>query len=111
MSECTICYDQRREDDFFTLTCCHEKQICSACLRCLVTPQCPYCRGVIPQIKDDPRYRMAHSAPSAPSYMMMERTERIESRILRRQMKRLRKLEMREEDRALNRIFHHRDTV
>jgi hypothetical protein len=43
--------------------------------------------------------------------MMMERTERIESRILRRQMKRLRKLEMREEDRALNRIFHHRDAV
>ena len=109
--ECTICYERCHQDDFFILNCCHEKKMCHGCLESLRMPLCPFCRRVIPEIKEDPKYRMATSLPETSSFLFMHYSHHhhnhndnqlFQSRILRRRMKRLRKLELREEDRLRN---------
>lgn len=119
--DCTICYEKFHTSDFFLLACCTGKRICVACLRCLVVPLCPYCRHVIPEIKDDPKYRMARSFVHVDRSMLLMQSHflahhgleaelldprTLDSRILRRRMRRLRKLQLREEDRERNRNLH-----
>jgi len=121
--DCTICYEKFHESDFFSLECCTGKRICIACLRCLVVPLCPYCRSIIPEIKDDPKYRMSRSYVNVDRPMLLMQSHFLahhgldiedelldprilDSRILRRRMRRMRKLQLREEDRERNRNYH-----
>jgi len=117
VSECTICYEKCHEDNFFSLECCLDKRICRACLGCLTVPLCPYCRKIIPVIKDDPKYRISRSYTENSSLFVSHLYDdeeelidprTLDSRILRRRMRRLRKLQLREEDKERNRQFYRR---
>lgn len=96
--ECTICFEQVIPDDFFILRCCKEKKICSKCLDCLRVPLCPYCRKIIPGLENDPKYRLCISCPESSFYgqeRMMIDPRFLQSRILRRRLRRFRRLQMR----------------
>ena len=117
VEECTICYEGCHQDEFFLLNYCHGKKICHPCLECLSVPLCPYCRRIIPEIKDHSRYRMAVSMPDTSSSFLLAHYQHrhddninhdlFTSRILRRRLKRFRKLELREEDRLRNQARYH----
>jgi hypothetical protein len=108
--ECMICYEQAFPEDFFILSCCKEKKICHKCLDCLKVPMCPYCRSVIKEIKNNPKYRLSYSYMPVSNHLLMEQTfflahhnilddtidpRMISSRILRRRLRRMRRLQMR----------------
>ena len=112
MEECAICYEHALSDDFFILSCCKEKKICQKCLDCLKVPMCPYCRSVIPEIKNNPKYRLSQSFVPVPHHLLLEQTfflahhnlppdhhtldpRLITSRILRKRIRRIRRLQMR----------------
>lgn len=110
MEECPICYFKMDcEVGSHLLTCCNH-QICHACLRLLKKPVCPFCRK---PITDSP-YQYSHSVPPDPSPILMLNTDdysidpysQENSRSLRRQMKRLRKLQERERRNAYNRLLN-----
>ena len=45
---CDICYDDCR--NVITLDCCNKsKKVCKTCLGCLRSPLCPYCRKTLPE--------------------------------------------------------------
>lgn len=104
--ECPICYEQTSADQFIELTCCIDKQICRFCLDCLTIPICPYCRRRLPHVEGR---RMAASYTEVPSFLYNRQAEfmadiglvddidcrLLDSRILRRRIRRLRKLQMR----------------
>lgn len=116
--DCNICLETRSE--FFHLSCCRHK-MCKRCLESLTTPVCPYCRQIIREVQDDQRYRHARSyemdyltEQTISTYISStaippEVSELIppifipDSRIMRRQIRRIRRLRQREEDRANNR--------
>lgn len=112
--DCSICYTQ--QDIMRTLTCC-QNRLCFKCLDCLETPLCPYCRHIISDIMDSPRFRMSTSLPLFLPYSEdvvvypIEVNELIppvfdpESRIIRRHIHRIRQIRMREEDRTRNRMI------
>lgn len=106
--DCHICYEKVASVHF--LSCCKEKQICQSCLNCLRVPLCPYCRSVIPEIRKDPRYNLSCSYVPVSQYLIDQQANLlahhgmadatidprlIGSRILRRRLRRLRKLQMR----------------
>lgn len=108
--ECNICYESVSSDHFFILGCCRGKGICKDCLECLRIPLCPYCRSIIPEVKNNPKYRMACSYVPVSNFMLYEQANflshhglveetidprHIGSRILRRRIRRLRRLQMR----------------
>ena len=109
--ECYICYESICHADIFFLDCCVGKHVCTSCLQCLTVPLCPFCRAVIPEIRHDPRYRQSQSYVDVNHFLLMEQAHFmahhgivdesidprfIESRILRRRIRRLRRLQMRE---------------
>lgn len=103
--ECNICYFNYPIDDFFVLQCCKNNNVCKQCINLLTTPLCPFCRTKISELSDK---RMAYSYPNTShipnlDYFINPYDDTyIDSRILRRQMKRLRKLQERERDRIYN---------
>ena len=112
MEDCTICVHKVFKDDFFSLTCCSNK-FCNNCLHSLLTPLCPFCRKVIATITNDPKYKLALSYDSI--HLTQNTIQNLtlpvnvtnsysypESRILRRQLRRERKLESREHDKRRN---------
>ena len=114
MEDCSICFNPCNLDNFFQLQCCMNK-MCKICLDSLLVPLCPYCRNLIPSIKDDPKYRLSISYDTSHLTQstiqnLIETTPVIssnstllsESRILRRQIRRQRKLESRELDKIRN---------
>ena len=95
----------------FALRCCREKQICTSCLQCLHAPLCPFCRSVIPEIQNDPRYHCSQSFIEVSHFLIIEQARFladhnmiddsidpriIDSRILRRRIRRIRRLQYRE---------------
>lgn len=114
MEECFICCFKYLEQDFFILSCCLKK-ICKNCINYLVVPLCPYCRCIINSIKDNDKYKMSISYDS--SYLTQSSIQELlttdinitESRIVRRQIRRRRKLENRELDKRRNKeLSRHR---
>jgi hypothetical protein len=103
--ECNICYFDYPHNDFFVLQCCKNNNVCKQCINLLITPLCPFCRTIISELSDK---RMAYSYPtnshiSNNDYFINPYDDTyIDSRILRRQMKRIRKLQERERDRLYN---------
>lgn len=106
--ECHICYENGSSVHF--LSCCKGKRICSSCLKCLRVPLCPYCRSIIPEIRNDPRYHLSCSFIPVSQHLFTEQAgflmshgildetldpRLLDSRILRRRLRRLRKLQLR----------------
>ena len=112
MEECGICFYEVSLDKFHELPCCQNRnRMCKYCLELLIVPLCPFCRTRIPGLadKEDPsRFRGGVSLDSytmlPPMYALNPLDDSyLDSRILRRQMKRLRKLQERERGAEANR--------
>lgn len=46
MRECSICFEDKKKEDFYDLSCC-SNNLCIGCFEQLRNPQCPFCRTVI----------------------------------------------------------------
>lgn len=104
---CTICYEENNPSN--ALVCCDsEKKICDDCLNCLRTPFCPYCRSdLTPGMLS--KNNFIHSDPTpTTNWASMLYDELLidpydpefrDSRILRRQIRRLRRRFISEQNR------------
>lgn len=45
--ECNICFENKRDDMFFSLQCCTSNKICKHCVSQLLKSECPFCRIAI----------------------------------------------------------------
>lgn len=100
--DCDICY--LIQHNFFKLECC-KNQICHPCLNLLLNSKCPFCRTDIPELKY--KEPLTRSLPTnfsiLPDFSILPMDDLFtESRIYRRYLKRMRKLQQREEDRENN---------
>lgn len=77
----------------------------------MTTPLCPYCRTMIPSLSETKRFAISYQQPATYPQVSVINVNLyinplddtyLDSRILRRQMKRLRKLQERERDRLNN---------
>lgn len=107
LCECNICYEYLPGDDFVHLPCCAEKRICRRCVDCLTIPLCPYCRRPLAMLS---HLRMATSYTPFNQFLYNQQAQfmaemgmvdeidcrLLDSRILRRRIRRLRKLQMRQ---------------
>ena len=107
--DCGICYFTFPIQDFFQLECCKNNNVCRQCIELLTNPLCPYCRAHIPSLSGK-RLAVSYqdttiSSPRVYQPFQLDPMDDIytDSRILRRQMKRLRKLQERERDALRNR--------
>lgn len=110
--ECGICYHNFNDDsDFFNLNCCKNNRVCNECINLLKTAICPFCRAKIPDINRNHPISKSYSPPSHYYYdNLLDINYQIDpmddmyldSRILRRQINRMRKLQERERDRLYN---------
>lgn len=98
MEICAICYESRPPIKFFYLSCCGNNKLCSYCLENLAMPKCPYCRQTIEGFNNKKPKTKPH-----PETWLLRPNDYI-SRIERRHIRRLIKLEMRENDRQRNRM-------
>lgn len=115
--DCGICYyNYTRVEDIFPLTCCKNNILCLRCVQLLTTPLCPFCRARIPDLPEKPRMAISYEAESTltpspsrewrPASLPLSATldeAYIDSRTMRRRLRRLRKLQQREDDRVYNR--------
>lgn len=103
--DCGICYFTFPDYDFFQLFCCKNNFVCMQCINLLTTPLCPFCRARIPSLQEK-RFAISYQETSIsriPIYTIDPLDDNyLDSRILRRQMKRLRKLQERERDQLRN---------
>ena len=117
--ECDVCfYTFYEEDDFFPLHCCKNNRVCQSCLQLLLIPQCPFCRSNLPHLQDK---KCSISYTNTQTFFSRDLEYYInpydeyytDSRALRRQMKRIRKLKEREEHDRRNRylqLMHHEES-
>lgn len=121
--ECKICYYEFLSSEFYELRCCrNHNRVCRHCIDLLIVPLCPFCRTRIEGLPDrSPQFRGATSLDSSDiwnasnfdsSFHFVNPMDDsyLDSRILRRQMKRLRKLQERErqadQNRRINTTFN-----
>lgn len=98
--ECDICCIT--QFNFFRLQCCNN-QICSDCFNLLVNSRCPFCRREIPELQGRFPRSLPNPAPALESPLSFLYDDIFtESRIYRKYLKRMRKLEQRERDREQN---------
>lgn len=109
MEECPICYYKMDTGVGSHLLICCNHEICHSCLALLKKPVCPFCRK---PVTDSP-YQYSQSLPNhSPIFLLSEYDYSIDpysqetSRSLRRQMKRLRKIQERERRNAYNRVLN-----
>ena len=97
---CDICYIEK--GDLNTLECCkNTKKICNECIECLKTPICPYCRQSLPlELKKSfgpsscpADFGMSNWMNNESRYMLIDPydPEYEDSRVLRRQIRRMRR--------------------
>ena len=97
---CDICYDDCR--DVITLDCCNKsKKVCKECLGCLQSLTCPYCRQPLPDnvtcnmnvVRSQPNQESMNFHNFVQSEMLVDpfAPEYRDSRILRRQVRRIRR--------------------
>ncbi len=103
---CTICYEET--DSFHALSCCDvDKKICSNCINCLRSPLCPYCRNTLDEglLVNNLHVKSAPETISWTSFIHDELLinpydpEFADSRILRRQIRRIRRRFLSEQNR------------
>ena len=117
MEECAICYYETPPDKFYDLSCCGNKnRVCRDCIDLLLVPLCPFCRTRMEGLPDrsdpTPPFRGAVSLDAytllPPMYSLNPMDDSLlDSRILRRHMKRLRKLQERERNNEQNRRINY----
>lgn len=95
METCAICYERRASIKFFYLSCCRNNTVCSYCREKLDPPRCPYCRQTFHNNK---------KKPTTPTETLLLCPYDYTSRIERRQVRRILKLELQEKDRLRNRM-------
>lgn len=114
MEECAICYYDTSSSDFYDMQCCKNNRICRHCIELLTVPLCPFCRTRIQGLpeKMENQFRGAISLggghEDSPILLFVNPMDDmyIDSRILRRQIKRLRKVQERERQAEYNRHFN-----
>jgi hypothetical protein len=104
---CVVCYEDN--NPCHALICCDSnKKICSDCINCLRTPQCPYCRQELSDtILSNNTYIHSAPPPTTNWTTMLEEELLInpfdpefqDSRILRRQIRRMRRRYISEQNR------------
>lgn len=104
---CAICYEENNPTN--ALTCCDpNKKLCDDCLNCLRSPQCPYCRDPLPDevLVNNSYVQSAPTSNSDWTTMLQEELlidpfdpEYRDSRILRRQIRRIRRRFISEQNR------------
>ena len=103
---CTICYEETQS--FHALNCCDaDKKICKKCINCLRSPLCPYCRNTLDKglLENNLHVQSAPETVSWTSFMEDELLinpydpEFSDSRILRRQIRRMRRRFLSEQNR------------
>ena len=106
---CTICYEETHS--YHALNCCDvDKKICSNCMNCLRSPLCPYCRNVLDEglLINNIHVQHVQSAPETVSWASFMENELLinpydpefaDSRILRRQIRRMRRRFISEQNR------------
>ncbi len=109
---CAICYEENNPSN--ALTCCDvNKKLCDDCLNCLRTPQCPYCRNSLPSevLVNNSYVQSAPTLSSEWTTMLQEELlidpfnpEYRDSRILRRQIRRMRRRFISEQNRNIPQI-------
>lgn len=127
MEECDICCFSQTLSDFYSLSCCKNNKVCNSCIKLLTVALCPFCRQIIPNLDNK---RLALSCNSTDrdleyysnlynttyqnsfdnnlsinhqSYLINPLDDSFtDSRILRRHIRRIRKLEERENNAIYN---------
>lgn len=109
-SECNICYLEKDNNDFYSLSCCTKQTICKTCIELLVQPKCPFCRSPL-EMQNNLSRASRSSSISTPDEFFRPIAEPISfldthiesfddtynySRIYRRRMRRYTKLRQRE---------------
>ena len=106
---CVVCYENNNPS--YALDCCDSnKKICMECMNCLRTPLCPYCRNELPKtILSNNTYVQSAPSPSSDWTTILHEELLInpydpefqDSRILRRQMRRMRRRYISEQNRNI----------
>jgi len=112
--ECDVCfYTFSQEDDFFELSCCKNNRVCQSCIQLLLIPQCPFCRASLSlPCTADRKLSISYTSRDtlygndSDYYINPYDEYYTDSRALRRQMKRIRKLREREAHDRRNRYLH-----
>ena len=116
--ECNICYNIT--DNIINLKCCNNsKNICNDCLKCLKSRICPYCRNNLPNYIVNQYKNLSNSLPinltleewtnNEIQYLLIDPDLYPDSRILRRQIRRIRNEYFRQNNSYDTRIFNRRD--
>ena len=107
--DCSICYFTfSSHKQFHELQCCKNNLICLHCVELLLSPVCPFCRAPMPHLSYKNPKLLSSSVPTTSTIywndLQLNPFDDVytDSRILRRQMKRIRKLQERERQRLYN---------
>jgi hypothetical protein len=65
--KCMICYDDII--DKYHMNCCKTPIVCKNCIDHLMSPICPFCRSVIPELVNDVKYRLSSSCPTQSDHL------------------------------------------
>lgn len=104
--ECPICFFKMDEFSTFKLKCCNNIQvICIDCVSFLTNRKCPFCRAIIPDYPFQISRSLPNTTESIPMDMVWMVREEDDSRTLRRQIRRQRKLQERERQQSYNRLL------
>lgn len=101
MKECDICF--LKSNYFYNLPCLCKNNICMDCFELLPKPNCPFCRFTLNISKSVSSSSTINNYPLILYDLMIYDDMEIENRSLRRQIRRLRKLQMREQEKMMNR--------
>jgi len=99
MKECDICF--LKSNYFYNLPCLCKNNICMDCFELLPKPNCPFCRYTLNISKS--ASSTINNYPLILYDSMIYDDMEIEYRSLRRQIRRIRKLQMREQEKRMNR--------
>jgi len=128
MEDCDICYFSQSPDCFYQLDCCKNNKVCTGCIDLLTVALCPFCRKIIPNLENKQTSISCSTDMSDLEYYSrlynttytnnIDNTDAninyqyylinplddyyADSRILRRHIRRMRKLEQREHDAIYN---------
>jgi len=130
MEDCDICCFPQTLSEFYNLSCCKNNKVCNSCIKLLTVALCPFCRQIIPNLDNkrvavscnNTEYDLAYysnlynttyqdnmgnqtNTNTNYQYYLINPLDDhyTDSRILRRHIRRMRKLEERENQAIYNR--------
>ena len=117
-NSCVICYEDNNPTN--ALTCCdYTKKMCNDCLNCLRNPLCPYCREPLSEEMLSNNIHVQSAPTNTSEWTTVLHDELLinpydpefqDSRILRRQIRRIRRRFLSEQNRNRNRTNENRIT-